>query len=109
MLTLNDGVCVFALLSVGGFAGDSVQPYVKTVFAGEKQVDDPLAVKVSMSSRKNWPCERTNVSPVGGVTEKILGPATFVGNGSVQLTTWLRVAEPTTWRMPDPVAVALRV
>ena len=68
-----------------------------------------MAVNVSVSSRKNWPGERTKVSPVGGVTNKRLGAVTLVGTGSVQLTTWLRVVEPTMWLTPDPVAVAVRV
>jgi hypothetical protein len=61
------------------------------VFPGEKQVDDAVALSVSVSSRKNWPVARVNPSfPPGGDTAAV-GVVTFVGVTSAQSTSTLRV------------------
>jgi hypothetical protein len=53
VLTMNHGVCVVAPFRAGGFTGESVQAYANEVLPGEKQTDDPVAVSVKVSSRKN--------------------------------------------------------
>src|SRR5438552_1282010 len=102
---MNDGVCVVAPVNVGGFTRERVHAYVNAVLPGEKQAEDPVAVSVTVSSRKNWPVARVKPSlRSGGATSEIEGFVTFVGVASAQRTRISReesaafpLFEPTAW------------